>query len=109
MELRSRVRPCAKGRGPGWRACQLARAGWQADHLVVVLRPRTGRNGRVLRFDRQPADLGRGRRLEPAAERQRERLAAEAEAEDRDIRLDRATHRLDLAVDPRRRAVTGAV
>jgi hypothetical protein len=56
-----------------------------------------------------PADHGRWREVDLSAHRSSEDLAAEADAEDRDLGLDRPPGEVDLPADPGRLKVGGGV
>ena len=89
MELDGEVRAEAEGRGPRGGLRQLETARRHAHLLGVPHEPRaTGDQTTVDRLDGEPADLGPVEHVDPATERQRQGLPAEAQSEHRHARVD---------------------
>ncbi len=102
VELDAEVASVTEGLGAARRGGQLARAGRHREAAVVPLQPRPG--GDLLGVggrDLMPADLGPRRLLDGAAERGREHLPAEAEAEHRRVAHDAVAQQLQLLRDLR--------
>ena len=78
------------------------RARRRLERVEVPLEPGpSGTSSGSLRAHRQPADLRRVGAVAATAERAGQQLAAEADAEHRDVARVRAREQLDLARDPR--------
>src|SRR4051794_33334003 len=102
VELQADAAPGAERVRADRAARELDRAGRQRERVVVPREPRAGRDGAAVgRLELEPADLGGRRGAHLAAERRRERLAAEAQAEHRDPRLVGLAQEGDLRRDPR--------
>ncbi len=98
---RPRLPAEAERGGAGGRAGELLGTARQAELVVVEVEPRAGRDllGPV-GLDLEPADLGRVGRGDPGTGGRGQRLAAEAEAEHRDVGVEGLPQEADLLVDP---------
>jgi len=97
VELQSQVATMAKRGRAGFAVGERLTAGRHAELLVMPMEPGAGRDPVDALGQLEPADLrlGRGRHL--TTQRDRQRLAAEAHPQHRDLRGHRVAQQLDLS------------